>query len=131
MSANATGSTAADGAAKFTDEELAYHEAGHSVIHHLLGGTISRVSIDRRDPGRGVHTRGAPPVAAGVTEGADEVDARQRIAVLVAGEVALYLHSGERRQVSDSLDREGAVHAARVVAAHDSAASAMIDEEWD
>ncbi len=35
-----------------TDEELALHEAGHSVIHVLLGGTLKRVSIVRDDPSR-------------------------------------------------------------------------------
>jgi hypothetical protein len=40
----------------YTDDELAFHEAGHSVMRILLGGTFNRVSIVRDDPARGVRT---------------------------------------------------------------------------
>ena len=50
----------------YTDEQLAYHEAGHAVIHALQGGTVSRVSIECADPPRGVQL----PVISSTTPGA-------------------------------------------------------------
>ena len=41
--------------AQFTDEHLAYHEAGHAVVHHLQGGTVLRLSIERTDTKQGMH----------------------------------------------------------------------------
>ncbi|MBI3972818.1 MAG: hypothetical protein HY332_16195 [Chloroflexi bacterium] len=127
-SANTPNNAVADPSTAFTDEELAYHEAGHAVVHRLTGGTISRVSIDRGDPARGVHIREVSPSPSG---GVDESSARLRIAVLMAGEVALFLHSGERRTVPDSRDRDDALRAARSAGADDATARAMINEEWD
>jgi hypothetical protein len=121
----AMANTPGDPVARFSDEELAYHEAGHAVMHVFNGGTVERVSIERADPKRGVRVQ---PFS---TEGLSEAEARQWIRVLVAGEVGLFLHSGERRQVPDSVDREGAMRAARAAGAGDAAANAMIAEEWD
>jgi ATP-dependent Zn protease len=66
-----------------TDEELALHEGGHSVIHVLFADTLKRVSIVRDDPSRGVQTTEAARHAAH-----DETAAHDRIAVLLAGEAA-------------------------------------------
>src|SRR5687767_5690988 len=121
----ATANAASDPVARFSDEELAYHEAGHAVMYVLNGGTVERVSIERADPMRGVRVQ---PFA---DAGKSEAEARRRISVLVAGEVGLFLHSGERRQVPDSVDREHAMQAARAAGVGDSAANAMIAEEWD
>ena len=41
--------------AQFSDEQLAYHEAGHAVLHHLQGGVVTRLSIERSDPQQGTH----------------------------------------------------------------------------
>lgn len=121
----ATANATSDPVVRFSDEDLAYHEAGHAVMHVLNGGTVERVSIERGDPQRGVRVQ--PSAAAEMSE----LEARRRIAVLVAGEVALFLHSGERRQVPDSVDREHAMQAAQAAGVGDSAANAMIAEEWD
>ena len=29
---------------QFTDEHLAYHEAGHAIVHHLRGGSVTRTA---------------------------------------------------------------------------------------
>ena len=108
----------------FTDEELAYHEAGHAVVYALDGGTISRVSIERTDPRRGVHVAPHP-------QPANEADARRMIQTLLAGEVALFLHHGERKQVPDSRDREQARRAARTFAGEDAAAERALEQEWE
>jgi hypothetical protein len=108
----------------FTDEELAHHEAGHAVVHVLDGGTISRVSIDRADPQRGVKVAPHP-------EPASEADARRLIRTLLAGEVALFLYDGERKLVPDSLDRERALRAARTFVADDAAAARALEQEWE
>jgi hypothetical protein len=104
----------------FTDEELAYHEAGHAVIHHLTGGTISRVSIDRGDRGRGTQLADEPPPA----------DFRQRVAVLMAGEAALERRGVERSKVpaSGASDREAARRLAGGAGLDAGAAGAAIDE---
>ena len=119
------GGPAGTGIVTQVDEDLAYHEAGHTVVHALNGGSVERVSIERGDPQRGVRVQ---PVA---QAGMSEPEARRRIAVLVAGEVGLFLHGGVRRQVPDSVDREHAMQAARAAGVGNAAASAMIAEEWE
>ena len=53
--------------AQFTDEQLAYHEAGHAIIHHLQGGLVTRLSIERTDARQGTHIgpQSAPAQSAG------------------------------------------------------------------
>ena len=71
--------------AQFTDEHLAYHEAGHAVVHHLHGGTIVRLSIERTDPKQVMQPARQPPPA----KSAEQLKAlRDLVALLVAGEVA-------------------------------------------
>jgi ATP-dependent Zn protease len=111
MGMNAT-PTPAQGAAG-----LAYHEAGHAVIHVLLGGTLQRVSIVRDEP------PGAPMErAAGPGSGED------RIAVLLAGEVAESLAGQRVVGVSEGLnqDRE---RARRLAADMTSEPEALLEAE--
>ena len=49
--------------AQFSDEHLAYHEAGHAVLHHLQGGIVTRLSIERSDPQQGTHVGPKPEPA--------------------------------------------------------------------
>jgi hypothetical protein len=114
----------ADPLARFTDEEMAYHEAGHAVIHGVNGGTVNRISIARTDARRGVQIAPGPAPA-------DEAAVKRAIQTLMGGEVACYLLTGEKRQVPDSLDRERALQYARVVAASDAAASTLVATGWD
>jgi hypothetical protein len=60
-----------------------------------------------------------------------EAEARQLIQTLLAGEVALFLYHGERKQVPNSLDREQALHAARPFVANDAAAERTLEQEWE
>src|SRR5919201_6256250 len=73
------GGPAGTGSVAQVDEDLAYHEAGHAVMHALNGGTVERVSIERGDPQRGVRVQ--PFAEAGVGEPA----APRRIPVLGGG----------------------------------------------
>src|SRR5689334_9568401 len=75
--------------AQFSDEDMAYHESGHAVIHHLNGGTVTRLSIDRDDPRRGCTT--APRTAAKPSADPNQALTTQ-IALLVGGDVAAALH---------------------------------------
>src|SRR5688500_9530973 len=75
--------------AQFSDEDMAYHEAGHAVILHLNGGLIKRLSIERSDPRRGTQPAPQPPAPKGA-ESAKALD--DRIALLVGGDVAGTLH---------------------------------------
>jgi ATP-dependent Zn protease len=106
-----------------SDEEMAYHEAGHAVIHLLNGGTISRVSIDRQDPQRGVHPAGALP------EVKDEGAARARAAVAVAGEAAGLIRNEQRLRATAAADYEAAMRAARRVTPDEAAAQRLVVEE--
>jgi ATP-dependent Zn protease len=121
-----TQSTSADPLARFTDKEMAYHEAGHAVIHAKHGGTINRISIVRTDSRRGVHISPLP-----APEPLDEAAARRTIQTLMGGEVAHYLLRDEKKEVPDSLDRERALQSARKVTASDSAANTLVAEGWD
>jgi hypothetical protein len=93
--------------AQFNDEHLAYHEAGHAVIHHLQGGSIVRLSIERTDPKEGMQPAKQPaPV-----ESADQQKAlRDVVALLVAGEVAATIYGAPESVVKagGSVDREHA-----------------------
>ena len=115
--------------AQFTDEHLAYHEAGHAVVHHLQGGTVTRLSIERTDPGQGTHTAKQPTPA----ESADPDRAlRELIALLVAGEVAATIQGAPEQVVEagGKGDREQAIRRAAEAGLDDAAARAMIDVEW-
>lgn len=113
----------------FSDEEMAYHESGHAVIHSLGGGTVTRLSIVRTDPKRGTHTAGSPPKPP--ASAGDETHVRRWIGTLLAGEAADVIHGGQRRPEASAGDRETALNAARTVVSSDDAARAMLDEEWD
>jgi hypothetical protein len=115
--------------AQFTDEHLAYHEAGHAVVHHLQGGTIVRLSIERTDPKQGMHPAKQPLP----TESADQLKAlRDLVAVLVAGEVAATIHGAPESVVraGGRVDREHAIRRAAEVGVDAAAARAMIEAEW-
>lgn len=135
-----------------SDDELAYHEAGHAVIHVLQGGAISRVSIDRRDQARGVQvaseaapaaattftaagTAGPPEAvqttqrsSAGTPEPTTGSDAaRQRLAVLVAGDIAGSIHGGPRTLPPSTSDQDAALALARSLATDEAEATHLID----
>jgi hypothetical protein len=115
--------------AQFTDEHLAYHEAGHAVIHHLHGGTILRLSIERTDPKQGMHSEKEPTP----TESADQQKApRDLVALLVAGEVAATIHGAPENVVEAGgrVDREHAIRRAALLGVDEAAARAMIEAEW-
>ena len=115
--------------AQFTDEHLAYHEAGHAVVHHLQGGTIVRLSIERTDPEHGTHLAAQPMPA----ESADQQKAlRDLVALLVAGEVAATIHGAPESVVKAGgrADREHAIRRAAEVGVDEAAARAMIEAEW-
>jgi hypothetical protein len=115
--------------AQFTDEHLAYHEAGHAVIHHLQGGTIVRLSIERTDPKQGTHPAKQPTPA----ESSDQQKAlRDLIALLVAGEVAATIYGAPETIVKAGgrIDREHAIRSAAEVGVDAAAARAMIEDEW-
>jgi ATP-dependent Zn protease len=115
--------------AQFTDEHLAYHEAGHAVVHHLQGGTISRVSIVRADPKEGMYPANQPTPA----ESADQMKAlRDLVALLVAGEVAAMIYGAPESivQAGGRVDREHAIRSAAEVGVDEAAARAMIEAEW-
>jgi hypothetical protein len=115
--------------AQFSDEQLAYHEAGHAVLHHLQGGVVTRLSIERTDPRQGTHVGPQPPPA----ESADPQQAlRERVAVLVAGEVAATIQGAPEDAVAagGKADREAALRAAAEVGLDEAAARAMIEAEW-
>ena len=105
-----------------TDDELAFHEAGHSVIRILLGGTFNRVSIVRHDP-----VQGAPPVQTLMNIANDTAAVRDRVAVLLAGEAAQHLHDCQHPRQAGSNDRQQAEVAARSVT-HDT--DALMEAEW-
>ena len=106
-----------------SDEEMAYHEAGHAVIHLLDGGTISRISIDREDSRRGVQPAGALP------EVTDEAAARTRAATAVAGEAAGLIRHEQRLRAAAEADYEAALRAARLVNHDEAAAQRLVMKE--
>ncbi|MBV9578178.1 MAG: hypothetical protein JO057_06265 [Chloroflexi bacterium] len=115
--------------AQFTDEHLAYHEAGHAVVYHLQGGTIVRLSIERTDPNQGMR----PAEQLTPTAAADQLNAlRDLVALLVAGEVAASIYGAPDNVVKagGSVDREDAIRRAAEVGMDETAARAMIGAEW-
>jgi len=115
--------------AQFTDEHLAYHEAGHAVVHHLQGGTIVRLSIERSDPKQGMHPAKQPTPA----ERADQLKAlRDLAALLVAGEVAATIYGAPESVVTAGgrVDRAHAIRRAAEIGVDETAARAMIEADW-
>ncbi len=123
---------------QFSDEDLAYHESGHAVVHHLHGGTIRRLSIDRDDPRRGCQPapRPASPRPAAPPSSATTADPKQaladRLALLVGGEVAATLHGTPDDVVTAGgrVDHDAALRAAAEAGFDPEQARAMIDAEW-
>lgn len=111
---------------QFSDNDMAYHESGHAVIHHLNGGTIQRLSIDRADPRRG--TQPSSPRGAEKKPGLGHV-----IAVLVAGDVAGQEHgTAENLTTAGSrVDYDQAFRAAAEAGFDRDEARAMIDSKWE
>jgi hypothetical protein len=105
-----------------TDEELAFHEAGHSVMRILLGGTFNRVSIVRHDPAHGARTVQTSMNSANETEAV-----RDRVAVLLAGEAAQHLRDCQHPRRAGSNDREQAEVAAASVTQD---TDALLETEW-
>jgi hypothetical protein len=105
-----------------TDEQLAFHEAGHSVIRTLLGGTFSSVSIVRHDP-----AQGAPTIQASMNIANEPAAVRDRIAVLLAGKAAQHLHDGQHPRQAGSNDRQQAEAAAASVIQD---TDALLETEW-
>jgi hypothetical protein len=115
--------------AQFTDEQLAYHEAGHAVLHHLQGGIVTRLSIERTDPRQGTHVAPQPAPA----QAADPQAAlRNLVAMLVAGEVAATIRGAPEAAVAagGTVDREAALRAAAEVGLDEAAGRALIEAEW-
>jgi hypothetical protein len=106
----------------YTDDELAFHEAGHSVMRILLGGTFNRVSIVRDDPARGVRT-----AQTSMERAKDPVAVRDRVAVLLAGEAAQHLRDCQHPRRAGSNDREQAEVAAASVTQD---TDALLQTEW-
>ena len=102
-------------------DALAYHEAGHAVIHVLLGGTLQRVSIVRDD---------RPGVPKELAAGPGSVE--DRIAVLLAGEVAESLSGQHVTGVAEGRDREGTdrERARRLAASATAEPEALLEAEW-
>jgi hypothetical protein len=117
--------------AQFGDEDLAYHEAGHAVVHHLEGGAVTRLSIERTDPRRGTQLApGAAPPSGSASS--DPEALRKRIATLVGGEVAATLHGTPEHVVTAGgrVDHDQALRAAAEAGIAPDDARAMIDAEW-
>ena len=115
--------------AQFSDADMAYHEAGHAVIHHLNGGTVSRLSIDRADPRRGTQAAKELPPSTG-----DDPKARLEniFAVLVAGDAAGTRYGTPEALVTagSRVDHEQALRAAAEAGVSPEDARAMIDTAW-
>ncbi len=114
---------------QFSDEDMAYHEAGHAVVHHLNGGLITRLSIERADPRRGTQPARQPSPA--TSEDSKQALAG-RLALLVGGEVAGTLHGTPELLVTAGgrVDHEAALRAAAEAGVGEVEARAMIDAQW-
>jgi hypothetical protein len=71
---------------QYSDEDLAYHEAGHTVAALLLGQSVTRVSIVRDDASRGVGVPSFDDVAE-----ATPAAVADKILILLAGSAAQHL----------------------------------------
>jgi len=106
----------------YTDEELAFHDVGHTVIRILLGATFNRVSIVRHDPAQGPRT-----VQTSMNSADDTAAVRDRIAVLLAGEAAQHLHDRQHSRQAGSNDRGLAQMAAASVTQD---TDALLETKW-
>jgi ATP-dependent Zn protease len=109
--------------AEFTDEELAYHEAGHAVLHVLLGGRVNRICIVRDDPKRGVEVP-----AAGDPLVADAATVHNRIVVLLGGEAALHVWRPANPRRPDAKDR---ARAEVLAATLSSEPASVLETDWE
>jgi ATP-dependent Zn protease len=106
-----------------SEEQLAYHEAGHAVARVVLGGHVDRVSLRMDDPPKSVNPDG--PVA--------ELAVRDRIAVLLAGDAALALK--DNTSIASESDRQRAealagADAASVLAAEQERVTQLLRDRW-
>ena len=115
---------------QFGDDDLAYHESGHAVVHHLNGGTVRRLSIGRADdPQRGCQLAPRPATDASADP---QAALAASIAVLVGGEVAATLHGTPHHLVTAGgrVDHEAALRAAASAGIGVDEARVMIDAAW-
>jgi ATP-dependent Zn protease len=84
---------------QYSDEDLAYHEAGHTVAALLLGQTVTRVSIVRDDASRGVRVPS-------FNDAADEtpVAVADKILILLAGNAAQHVRDPASPRRQDAKD---------------------------
>ena len=123
--------------AQFSDSDMAYHEAGHAVIHHLGGGTVKRISIDRSDARRGVMANPRPADAPETPAAKPPADPKPKLAhtisVLVAGDAAGTIHGTPEQIITagSRVDHEQALRAAAEAGLTPEDAHAMIDDAWE
>ena len=84
---------------EYSDEHLAYHEAGHTVAALLLGRSVTRVSIVRDDASRGVRV----PSFNNASGQTDEVVADNML-ILLAGNAAEHVRDPTRPRRQDAKD---------------------------
>ena len=84
---------------QYSDEDLAYHEAGHTVAALLLGRTVTRVSIVRDDASRGVHVPSFRDDAEETSEAAAD-----KILILLAGGAAQHVRDPSMPRRQDAKD---------------------------
>ena len=115
--------------AQFSDADMAYHESGHAVIHHLNGGTIKRLSIERADPRRGTQPAEQPRPS---TDAQKRTRLEKTIDVLVAGDAAGTIFGTAEPVVTagSRVDHEQALRAAADAGIAIEDARAMIDTAW-
>ena len=84
---------------QYSDEDLAYYEAGHTVAALLLGRTVTRVSIVRDDASRGVRV----PSFRDDAEETSETNA-DKILILLAGAAAQHVRDPSMPRRLDAKD---------------------------
>ena len=84
---------------QYSDEDLAYHEAGHTVVALLLGRNVARVSIVRDDSARGVRVPSFEEDAP-----SDPAAARDKALILLAGAAAQQVRSPGNPRQPDAKD---------------------------
>jgi ATP-dependent Zn protease len=103
---------------EYSDEDLAYHEAGHTVAAVLLGRTVTRVSIVRDDASRGVRVPSFND-AVEVTPAA----VADKILILLAGSAAQHVRdpASPRRQDAKDWPRAEAL----------AGSTSSVETEWE
>ena len=84
---------------EYSDEDLAYHEAGHTVAALLLGQNVTRVSIVRDDASRGVRVPSFNNTAEETSEGVAD-----KILILLAGSAAQHVRDPASPRRHDAND---------------------------